>query len=321
MTWSLPKPGGWLAVAGAWAVLSFPDPASAQAICSAPHSSPTMAQSGSLSTLPAGGGWVQVAAYGQVADRFFGPGGSRQSFLADSEFTTRSVFLTGAIGVTRGVELWGQVPFHRLRVESAGGNSNSTGFGDIRAAMRISPRILGLDLPLAARFGVKIPGSDFPVDATILPLTEGQRDWEITLESGSSLMNGKLYAMGWVGYRWREMNDETDRDPGDEAFAHLAVGGVLSGVSLELAVDGLRGRAPMAQGFLLTGDKRRLVRFQPTIGIPLGSGRLEANAQIPVSGRNLAVGTGFSLGYRLNWGLLPDPAATLEDFFQDRGGK
>ena len=94
----------------------------AQAICSAPHSSPTLAQSGSLSTLPQGGGWIQFSAYGQRADQFFSPSGSRQSFLANSEFTTRSAFFTGAVGILDGVEIWAQVPVHNLRVQGQGGN-------------------------------------------------------------------------------------------------------------------------------------------------------------------------------------------------------
>jgi len=38
----------------------FPLSLSGQVICSAPHSSPTLAQGGSLSTLPVGGGWAQM---------------------------------------------------------------------------------------------------------------------------------------------------------------------------------------------------------------------------------------------------------------------
>jgi hypothetical protein len=292
----------------------YPSGSSAQAICSAPHSSPTMAQSGSLSTMPAGAGWIQVAAYGQQAEQFFGPRGSRLPFLAESEFTTRSVFVTGAVGVISGLELWAQLPVHRLQVASASGSSTSSGVGDIRLAARISPQILDFDLPIAARFGVKIPGSEFPVDATVLPLTEGQRDWELALEGGSSIGSWPVYAMGWIGYRWREEHTEVSRHPGDELFGHVAIGGVFSGISLELAADGLWGKAPLAQGFLLTGDKRQLLQLQPTVGIRVGPGHLEANVQIPLSGQNLPIGTGFSIGYRFSWGLLPNPAATLQDF-------
>jgi hypothetical protein len=286
----------------------------AQAICSAPHSSPTMTQSGSLSTLPTGSGWFQLAGYGQQSERFFGPKGSKQDFLAESEFTTRSVFLTGAVGVVTGVELWAQLPIHRLQVNSAAGSSTSSGVGDIRVAARLSAELFGQEAPVAVRFGAKIPGSDFPVDATVLPLTEGQRDWETRVESGLFLDDLGVYGMAWLGYRWREENTKTDRHPGDEMFAHLAFGGTFSGISLELAADGLWGKAPMAQGFVLEGDKRQMLLLQPTIGFRVGPGHLEANAQFPLAGQNLPIGTGFSLGYRLSWGLTSDPEATLADF-------
>jgi hypothetical protein len=108
----------------------------AQAVCSAPHSSPTLAQSGSIGALPAGAGWVR---------------GARQDFLADARFNTRSVFITGAVGVGRGIELWAQVPTHWLDVKSDGGNSNSNGVGDLRLAARVSPELLGLEFPVAVR--------------------------------------------------------------------------------------------------------------------------------------------------------------------------
>ena len=168
-----------------------------------------------------------MSAYGQRATEFFNPNGDRQPFLANSRFDTRSLFLTGAVGITPGVEIWAQVPIHKLNVESAGGDSRSSGVGDIRIAARLGSELVGLDLPLSLRLGSKIPGSDFPVDATILPLTEGQRDWEVSLESGFRLADRSTFIMGWVGYRWREENKEAARKPGNELFAALAVGGVL----------------------------------------------------------------------------------------------
>jgi hypothetical protein len=286
-------------------VLWTADPATAQAVCSAPHSSPTLAQSGAIRTLPAGAGWVQVSLYGQRATEFFNPLGDRQPFLADARFDTRSVFVTGAVGLVAGVELWAQVPTHRLTVDAASGGSESTGVGDVRVAARVSPEVFGWSAPLALRAGVKVPGSAFPVDATVLPLTEGQTDFELSLESGRALGSLPLYVMGWVGYRWRGSNRDALRTPGDESYAHLAVGGTAGGLTWEVAADGLRGKAPLAHGIVLTHELRRLVQILPTLGWGLGPGRLEITGQIPVYGRNLPVGYGLSTGYRTTWGFLP----------------
>lgn len=294
---------GWAAVAVAASALV--QPLSAQAVCSAPHSSPTLNQSGAVGTLPAGAGWGQVSIYQQRSHEFFGPDGARRSFLAASEFLTRSLFLTGAIGVVEGLELWAQAPVHRLSVESAGGGSESTGLGDIRFAARVGPELFRWAVPLAVRIGVKLPGSEFPVDATVLPLTEGQRDVELSLESGYELGDLPLYLVGWAGYRLRARNEDAAREPGDELFAHLATGGTLGLLAWEVGAEGLWGAAPRAQGLELPGDKRRLLQLLPTLGIRVPGGRLELSAQLPVAGRNLPTGPGLSLGYRATWGLLP----------------
>lgn len=281
-------------------------PLHAQAVCSAPHSSPTLTQSGAVGTLPGGAGWGQISLYQQRSDDFFGSEGERRPFLADSEFLTRSAFLTAAVGVIQGVELWAQVPVHRLTIEGAGGSTRSTGVGDIRLAARIGPELLGWRVPLALRFGVKLPGSEFPVDATVLPLTEGQRDAELSLESGHSFQGVPLSVVARAGYRVRAENEDAARDPGDEAFGHLAMGGGLGPLAWELAAEGLWGAAPRAQGLELPSDRRRLLQVVPTLRVSIAGGRLELTSQIPVAARNLPGGTGVSLGYRAAWGV-PDP--------------
>jgi hypothetical protein len=276
--------------------------ASGQAICSAPHSSPMLTQSGAIRTLPAGAGWWQVSLYGQESREGFDPFGRRQPFLADATFSVRSVFITAALGVTDGLEVWVQTPFHRLTVDGDGGASRSTGVGDLRAAVRVSPALLGLEIPVALRVGRKVPGSDFPVLATELPLSEGQVDWEVSAESGWVADAVPLYVVGWIGHRWRARNAAGDHEPGDERFAHAALGGQAGAISWEVGVDGLWGSAPFESGLTLPSAARRLIQVLPTLGSDLGPGRLEATMPIPVSGRNLPAGLGLSIGYRTLFG-------------------
>jgi hypothetical protein len=262
-----------------------------------------LSQSGEIRTLTRGSGWIQLSAYGQNASEFFNHLGDRQPFLADSEFRTRSVFLTAAVGIADGLEVWAQMPTHHLSVDASSGTSVSTGVGDIRFAARVGAELFGLDLPLAVRVGAKVPGSDFPIDATVLPLTEGQTDAEVSVESGARLGSLPLYVMGWVGYRWRSENREAARRPGGERFGHLAFGGFVGDLTWEVAADGLFGQAPLAQGILLTGERRRLIQLLPTVGYQVGPGRLEVTGQIPLAGRVLPAGVGMSAGYRVGWGL------------------
>lgn len=276
--------------------------AAGQAICSAPHSSPTLASSGEIGTLEPGTGWVQLSFSAQWATQFYNADGSQSPFLAESEFTTQSFFLTGSLGLLPGLEVWGQVPRHHLNIDASSGTSTSNGVGDVRVAARVTSEIVGLDLPVAVRFGAKVPGSDFPVDATVLPLTEGQTDYEVSVESGSILGDLPIYVAGWVGYRWRKSNLEAARTPGDETFAHATVGGFAGSLSWGVGVDALIGQAPLAQGIELPSEKRRMVLLQPTLGYEVGPGQLEVTGAFPLSGRALPASTGFSAGYRLNFG-------------------
>lgn len=284
--------------------LAVPVGASAQAICSAPHSSPSLASTGELQTLRAGTGWIQVSVYGQNATEWYNHLGARQPFLADAEFKTRSVFVTASVGIMDGLEVWAQLPRHDLNVDAGpAGTSNSTGLGDVRAAVRMGAELFGLDLPVAVRLGAKVPGSDFPIDATQLPLTEGQTDLEVSIESGTTLGSLPAYVMGWVGYRRRSANTEAARRPGAERFAHLAVGGFVGDLTVELAADGLWGQSPLASGILLTSERRRLIQLLPTVGYGIGPGRLEVTGQLPISGRVLPAAKGLSVGYRVGWGI------------------
>ena len=277
---------------------------SAQAICSAPHSSPTLSQGGSISTLPPGGGWAQISFYRQRALSFFNQNGDVQDFLAASEFLTRSVFLTASVGMAEGIDVWAQVPIHNLDVTSEGGNSASSGVGDLRFAVRVTPALFGFDAPVGLRLGGKLPASTFPVDATILPLTEGQRDFELSLESGTALSFLPVYVAGWAGYRWRGLSEVRFSEPGEEAFAHLAVGGAFRDLTLELGADALWGQAPTVSGLTLADDEaRRMFQLVPTVGYPVGPGKVEVSGQFPLAGRNLPNGVGVAVSYRTTWGL------------------
>ncbi|UCC26550.1 MAG: transporter [Gemmatimonadales bacterium] len=307
-------------VLGQAAILcSTPGVLAAQAVCSAPHSSPTLAGRGSVRVLPRWAGWIQVSGLEQSANRFFTPSGDRRAFLSEATFRTRSAFLTGALGLGHGVELWAQLPIHRLSVERPETTTRSNGLGDLRLAARVGARALGLNLPFALRIGTKLPGSDFPVDASVLPLTEGQRDWELSLESGSTLRGEAVHAIGWAGYRWREANVKADRDPGDEWFAHLAVGGRAGPMMWQVGAEALWGRPLTVLGFELRDEARRLVQLVPTVGMALGPGDLELTAQLPLSGRNLPAANGLSVGYRITWGLEPQvDESALDDWLERR---
>lgn len=151
------------------------------------------------------------------------------------------------------------------------------------------------------RAGIKFAGTDFPIDSRVIPLSEGQTDYELALESGWAFKGVPLYVVGWAGYRWRTEDESTGRQPGDERFAYLAVGGPWGNFRLEIGLEMLDGLAPVQNRVSIPGSARHLVQLSPAIGWAVGPGSLEIGGPIPLSGRNVPTGPGLSIGYLLTW--------------------
>lgn len=255
-----------------------------------------------------GTGWVKIQLSHQDTRTKFGTQGTRQPLKLDER--TRSITTTlrfsGALGLWRGIDLWADVPFRRMEFNDSAQNRERSGISDPRVFLRVGPSLFGLDDPplaIALRGGTKFPVGDFAVDAEVIPLSEGQRDWELLLELGASLHPWPIYVMGWAGYRWREPNQSIQRKPGDERVFYLATGGSVDPFQWKVAVDGLFGRPPVRTAFDLSleNERRELVQLIPTVGWHVGPGTLEAGARIPVQGRNFPAGPVFTLGYFFSW--------------------
>ncbi|MCI0433297.1 MAG: hypothetical protein L0271_06580 [Gemmatimonadetes bacterium] len=293
----------WSAGAIAAALLIAPAPAAAQAVCSAPHSSPTLTRAG-IGTMAQGQGWVQVSLYHSRSDEFYDITGNARPFLANGEARTSSVYVTGAIGVVRGIEVLLQLPVHRLVFEDVTGTRERIGIGDPRISARFGTDLVGRpEIPVTVRTSVKLPGSDFPVDPNLLPLTEGQADLEVSVESGHAIAGPALHVVGWLGYRWRFEDAERNRKPGNERFARLGLGGSVRALRWEMAAEALSGQPLEQQGLALETAKRRLVQLAPTIGWNVGSAQLEVSGRINLSGRNLPTGPSFLAGVLIPFSL------------------
>ena len=249
-----------------------------------------------------GRGWLALAVYHQDTREHFGMGGDRRSFFAEGHAVTTSSFLTTALGLTGGVDVWAQFSFNRLRYDDIGGRRESTGVGDTRVWLRVAPLSwLNSSLPFAIRGGAKVPVGDFDVDAEIIPLGDGQRDWELMAELGHSFWPRSLYLSGWAGYRWREENTESRKDFGNELFYFVQFGGRVGPVGYRLAVDGWDGTAGVTEGIRIPGFQRELVQFQPSLLYDIGPGQFELGARFALRGRNLPAGTSLMAQYFSRW--------------------
>jgi len=265
-----------------------------------------------------GTGWAQVQVSHQQTEEGFNGDGNVVPLVQtpgdEGESIITTVRFTGALGLVRGADAWVDIPLHRQEFNSTNPvteDLRNTGLGDSRVYLRMGPSLFGVDaLPVAValRGGAKFTSGNFSVDAETISLSEGQRDWELLLEVGKSLHPWPVYVQGWAGYRWRERNDEIDRDPGNEGLFYLAAGGSVDRFQWKLAVDGLFGEpsARQAAGARLEVSPRELVQVIPTVGWQLGPGALQAKARLPVHGQStranqLPAAPTFVLGYFLSW--------------------
>lgn len=249
-----------------------------------------------------GAGWVSVTAYHQDTRERFDTRGDERRFFAEGHAVTTSVYVTGTVGVVPGVDVWAQVPFHRLRFDDLVDERTTTGIGDPRLWLRVAPlRFAGSAFPLAVRGGVKLPAGDFPIDAEVIPLGEGQRDWEVMVEVGHSFFPAPVYAMAWVGYRWRERHDETFRDWGDERFFLAQVGGEVGPLGYKVLAEGWKGDTPVLEGIPVRSARREFAQVMPSLTYAVGSGQVEAGVRLPLAGRNLPAGHALMLGYFFAW--------------------
>ena len=254
-----------------------------------------------------GDGWAQVSLYHHDTTRRFDEQRNVESlFNQDSRSITTSLIFTGAFGVHNGVDVWGQLPVHRLSFNDIAAERESFGLGDPKIYVRIGPTLFGLSssIPVAIRGGVKLAIGDFPVDSEIVPLTEGQRDWELMLELGHSFYPKSMYAMAWAGYRWREENEEIERKPGNEWFAYLAVGADYEKWIWKLAIEGQIGQpweSFTGARIILARSERELIQVQPSVGMKVGAGVVELGSRIPFVGRNFPAGPAVFLGYFYSW--------------------
>jgi hypothetical protein len=255
---------------------------------------------------PPGTGWANLTVSHQDTRNRFDENGTVESFFnEDARAITTTVRFSGALGLWRGLDAWVDVPFHRLAFNDVTQDRLTTGIADPRLFLRAGPALVGLDLPVAValRGGVKFPVGEFQIDAEEISLSEGQRDWELILEVGKSFHPWPVYAMVWGGYRWREVNDATQRKPGDERLLYAAVGGSMGRMQWKVALDGEFGRAPVRRDFnlKLERDRRELLQLLPTVGWKVGPGAIEAGVRVPLHGRNLPAGTAVTVGYFLSW--------------------
>ena len=252
-----------------------------------------------------GKGWADVSVYHLDTREAFGFDGQLGDFFAEGHAVSTSAFLTLAGGLVPGVDGWIQLPYHRLRYDDARADRLRSGVGDTKLFLRVAPlHFLGSELPLAIRSGAKFGVGDFAVDSEVIPLGDGQTDWEVIGEVGHSFWPAELYVTGWAGYRWREPNEAAQRDYADEAFYLAQIGWGLGRIGVQLTVEGMASvTTPVIEGIPLRTARRSLHQVMPRLSYAAGPGAWSLGLRVPLRGENLPGGTSLVVGYFTRWSL------------------
>jgi hypothetical protein len=239
-----------------------------------------------------GTGWVQLQVAHQRTQEGFSKDGTvvpLDELDPDAESITTTARLTGALGLFRGLDAWVDLPLHRQAFNGSGSDLLTTGLGDPRVFLRAGPSLLGIpELPVAValRGGVKLTTGTFENDAETISLSQGQRDWSLLLEAGTSLHPVPISGNEWV--------------------FNTAVGGSLGRFEWKVAVDGLFGRPSIDTRTGFEFAARELVQVIPTVGWSVGPGAVQLGARLPVHGQStrsdrLPASPTVTLGYFLSW--------------------
>ena len=246
--------------------------------------------------------WGKVSAFYHEATEEYRSNGSKEVFLNNNAVGQSSaLFVEGLVGITNRLDLWLQVPWFDLRFDDDVEKRHSRGFGDVRASARLNLlQLRGGSIPVSVRVTAKAPIEELTIDAEIIPVGEGQWDYEAWLESGISLWPLPAYSVLWLGYRWRTINEDTTRRPGNE-FTFLAEFGgtsILGGLGGKLVADGIFGEPGEIQRLQLGDpDRRQILYLAPTLIYSFSDSTiLETAIRIPVLGKNFPAGSPMQIG-------------------------
>jgi hypothetical protein len=230
------------------------------------------------------------------------PRGQREPNLLNGEYSSRTFFFDAFYGITDHFNIGVQVPFFNQTFEDDelttlfGGPVSSTGFSDIRVFLK--HKVTNRPFVSSLKFGVKAPTGEFENTQGLIPVGEGQWDFDFIVQVGRSFWPFRGYANADVGYRLRMKNDEIERDPGDELFWIAEFGYRWTDKLLAVIKwEGVDGAETTSLGLQLSGDVKKIQYISPAVLFrATETTTIEAGIRFSISGQNYPAGPVFQAG-------------------------
>ena len=146
---------------------------------------------------------------------------------------------------------------------------------------------------------IKFPTGGFVNDAEIVPVGEGQYDFEVKGEMARSLWPLPAYVTGLIGYRFRTKNEENGISYGEEIFWSAEGGFHLSSrIMLKAVFWGLDGLEATSFDLPIPSLQRRVGYLEPGVLIELAPTRgIEVSVPFTLWGQNWPAGPVLSVGF------------------------
>lgn len=248
-------------------------------------------------TLPKGANWLKVGfMFQDTTERYF-LDGERIAYFFDGRNQTRALFFEYVRGITDHLDIKAQLPIFDVSFDDLSDDRRSRGLGDLR----IESRYNLVSNPLVVTLGgaIKFPTGEFINDAEIVPVGEGQYDFDVFAELGRSLWPVQGYVTGKIGYRFRTENQESGIAFGDEILWRAEFGYRFSHrVSSKLLFRGLHGFDASSFGLRIESLRREVIYIEPGAHIDLTPNHgIEVTVPISLRGRNWPAGPVVTINY------------------------
>lgn len=227
----------------------------------------------------------------------FGTPGARVRYDFDGRYESSAAFIEGFYGLSDRLDLGVQIPYF----DQSFANSTfaeprgDAGLSDIRVYGKL--RLIDQPLIFTLKTGAKMPTGEFKNEDGLIPVGEGQWDFDFVAQFGRSFWPLLLYANIDLGYRVRTHNAEIDRDPGDEWFLNAEVGYNLTRKLMLIGkCEILRGDPAVVFGGI-KADSKRITYIMPVALYAIDDrSAVEAALRISLNGRNYPAGRQWVVG-------------------------